>query len=246
MPYTISHMAAILPLRRKSWLRLEIALMGACIPDIGYFISWPSSLSFISHEFTGALMLGIPMTFLLFYILSFFRVELNALFCWGENHFKHPNTLRAFALALLSATIGIWSHVVWDGFTHPNGWAVELFPQLRMYVAPMPLYSWLQYISSFIGMSCVLILLNWSGLKKVRKSWERIFLTTLVLFALEFYLFHKLERELRVLLVDIFITVTRSFFLVVLCWCSIKKRFRASRVSAAEVARIPRPTIDSF
>jgi hypothetical protein len=66
-----------------------------------------------------------------------------------------------------SVVVGIVTHIVWDGFTHNDGWAASLWPQLRHTISvplyhPMKLYTALQLFCSVIGVLLVaLCLVRW-------------------------------------------------------------------------------------
>jgi hypothetical protein len=47
--------------------------------------------------------------------------------------------------------LGSLTHVVWDAFTHVNGWAVERLPVLRADFGPLPVYRWAQYLNGVLG-----------------------------------------------------------------------------------------------
>jgi hypothetical protein len=59
--------------------------------------------------------------------------------------------------APLAVVVGVWSHLLWDSFTHADGWAVRRIPALSDTV----LIGWyrgeifhiLQYLSSLIGLA---------------------------------------------------------------------------------------------
>jgi Domain of unknown function (DUF4184) len=56
-----------------------------------------------------------------------------------------------------SILIGVWSHLIWDSFTHRNRWAVQHSDLLRMtlqlpLLGSMEVFRLLQYLSSIIGL----------------------------------------------------------------------------------------------
>ena len=64
----------------------------------------------------------------------------------------------------LGIIAGIWSHLLWDSFTHPDGWTVRRVAALS---APVtfgsytgPLCHVLQYLSSVVGL-LVLVIWYW-------------------------------------------------------------------------------------
>src|SRR2546423_13502044 len=63
---------------------------------------------------------------------------------------------RHFFLIVLSLIIGGFTHIIWDSFTHPDGWAVLHFPALSFTVWETSLgsvrfYRVLQHFSTLFG-----------------------------------------------------------------------------------------------
>jgi len=58
-----------------------------------------------------------------------------------------------------SVLVGIFTHVIWDAFTHESGLFVTVVPELKLYFGlDMPLYAFLQFASSAVGA----LLLAWA------------------------------------------------------------------------------------
>jgi len=114
MPFPFAHPAAVLPFRRTRWLNFPALVIGSMIPDAGYFIKGVDGLS---HEVLGSLVFGLPVGGLLLFILYSFRSTraLRPILSQSET------SLWALGLSLI---IGIWTHVLWDSFTHIDGWIV--------------------------------------------------------------------------------------------------------------------------
>jgi hypothetical protein len=170
VPFTLAHPAAVLPLRGLRRLRMAPLTVGAVTPDLPYFLPWgiahyvPVTHAFV-HSFTVDLALGYallgslvvlqrPLTALLWARAR--ALCLRALF-----PFRHPIEWAFAAPAIL---IGVWTHLLWDSFTHRDGWMVQRVEALS---APLVLgpyngtvFHALQYVSSVVGL-CVLVL--WYG-----------------------------------------------------------------------------------
>jgi hypothetical protein len=58
---------------------------------------------------------------------------------------------RAWLLAPLAAAVGAGTHVLWDSATHDWGFLVRELAFLREVYGPIPLYRWLQHISTVVG-----------------------------------------------------------------------------------------------
>jgi hypothetical protein len=61
-------------------------------------------------------------------------------------------SVGAIALLVLSLTVGVLSHIVWDLFTHEDRWGSQLVPALAERWGPVPGYTWLQHSSSALGL----------------------------------------------------------------------------------------------
>jgi hypothetical protein len=165
LPITIAHAAAAWPLHRAAKrLPLAALVIGTFAPDLEYVLRLQPVGKF-GHSPVGLVVFCIPATLVVFWGWStLVRPALTPLL---------PAGLRAAAeapppgrrtdvvpLALVAALLGSATHVFWDGFTHPNGWSVLLFPPLAN-ASPffaLPWYYLLQYASSVVG---VLVIALW-------------------------------------------------------------------------------------
>jgi hypothetical protein len=158
MPFTFSHPAAVLPLH-KATQRLSFAalVIGSITPDFEYFIRLKSRYS---HSFAGAFYFDLPMALLIAFLFfniakdplldnlpTFLRSRLGAVraFNWNEHFRAH------WLKVLISLLIGIFSHLLWDSFTHQAGWFVQRFPAMEADLGPLPIYRILQHCSTIVG-----------------------------------------------------------------------------------------------
>ncbi len=58
-------------------------------------------------------------------------------------------------LLVAGLSIGVASHLVWDGLTHGERWGVAVFPVLAEAWGPWPGYRWLQHSSSVVGLAAL-------------------------------------------------------------------------------------------
>lgn len=80
---------------------------------------------------------------------------------------------RRFLLILVSLLIGIFTHVLWDGFTHNHGYFVKHWPLLSTPVLTyrvMPLWRVLQQACSALGVGIVLVVAFWWWYRKPQVS----------------------------------------------------------------------------
>ena len=169
MPWTISHIAAVLPLRRSGAKPLSFAALalGACSPDFAYYIGqfkWAE----LAHTPLGILFLCLPCCLLLLALLQLFQHELASLLptraLRGALHARQAPSLRswrnlaAFSIAIV---LGAATHIVWDAFTHKTAWPVanSALLQTPFVVAgqTVGLYNLLQHASTLIGAVILLL-----------------------------------------------------------------------------------------
>jgi hypothetical protein len=164
MPFTFAHPAAVLPLRRRfKTLQTVPLIVGSVAPDLPYFI--PARLNhwtLETHTFSGSFWVDVPigMVTLLFGFL--FRRQLvalltpraRALCLRSVEHFRDQPL--HWVLAPFALLIGTWTHLLWDSFTHDNGWMVRRVAALS---APITFAGYtgtmchaLQYVSSVAGL----------------------------------------------------------------------------------------------
>jgi hypothetical protein len=170
MPFTVSHVAAILPayrpLRRSQVF--TAAVIGSMVPDFGMLL--PGGLErWQTHSLPALLNFCLPMG-LLIYLLTLALIKPAIVQVLPDGAYARlqrspppPSLarLRTWLSIIAALLFGALTHLVWDGFTHENSRGVQLFPQLSDYGPNMAghalrLYRWLQYGSSVVGLAIVL------------------------------------------------------------------------------------------
>ena len=157
MPFTPSHVAAILPFARTPLPPAGLAI-GAMMPDLFYYVPLDIPRGF-THSWLGVVSVDLAFALVLFFLWEFvFRAPVIDFGpAWVRNRmstrYRMPSTLRAFgtfaALLVGAVLIGLATHVVWDYFTHAGPVADAL--KLDAESGGLPLYSWAQYVSSAVG-----------------------------------------------------------------------------------------------
>lgn len=163
MPFTFSHPIFAAPLKqaRRSSFSLTGLVLGSMAPDFEYFIHLEPYRS-IGHTTAGLFLHAIPLS-LLFALLFHTVMKLPLavhLPSWLDLDLKAAslvkpwrlNRLRAWLVFLSSVTIGFYTHIVIDEFTHQSGYFVLAWPVLQEAVMGMALYKWLQYSFSIFGL----------------------------------------------------------------------------------------------
>ncbi|OOF47287.1 DUF4184 family protein [Rodentibacter trehalosifermentans] len=157
MPFTLAHPAIILPLSGRSfqhYFYFPALILGSMSPDFIYYLSGKPTDG--GHTIFYSEWLNLPLCFIFYYIyLTLLKTPLWAnLPC--SLSYKLPDTAplpywKQLMIFLFSAWFGMVSHIFLDNFTHGTGYFVQTFPFLQKEIY-FPIYKWLQYGSSAIGL----------------------------------------------------------------------------------------------
>lgn len=175
MPWTPSHAAAILPLRRlcPKYLNFPALVAGALAPDLAYYVG-RFDISDFAHTFAGSIVVCIPTGLLS--LLIFFLVRRPLWFLLPQPHRGAVEPLvakrpamdgPAILTASASIVIGAWTHLVWDAFTHSKTWIVDRVDLLRepwLRLGSIEVYGFtvLQDLSTLVGAAVLsLAYLEW-------------------------------------------------------------------------------------
>ena len=173
MPFTLSHIAAVLPGYRPL-TRAHVftaAVIGSMVPDFGWFV--PGAISRLqTHSITALVTFSLPVGLMAYWVtLLLIRPAMLEVVPDGAYvrlraapavpSITRPGSWLYAAAALL---LGAVTHLLWDAFTHENARGVRMFPLLtdfgpEMAGHPLHLYRWLQYGSSIVGLALVAIAL---------------------------------------------------------------------------------------
>ncbi|TDD14016.1 DUF4184 family protein [Kribbella turkmenica] len=172
MPFTLAHPAAVLPLVRRPLIASAL-VAGALAPDLLYVdpvyrfatqqIHGDFTLT-LTHEFSSALWLDPLIAMILLAVFhSVIRRPLTALAPSGlaaRLPVPPPLSVTVLLWAAFSAVLGALTHVLWDSFTHGDGYFVRRFPDLFRagVTATWDVNRVLQYVSTVGG---CLILAAW-------------------------------------------------------------------------------------
>ena len=168
MPWTVSHAAAVLPLRRFSPRPLDFAalVVGSMTPDLGYYIG-AFDLATLDHTLAGSFLVGLPVGALL--LVAFYVFAKPVCYALPQPHRQALLPLcprigglrpTRWPILLLSLLLGIWTHNFWDAFTHEKGWFVERIawlrdPMVHIGSTTFGLPFVLQILSTLIGFAIV-------------------------------------------------------------------------------------------
>jgi hypothetical protein len=168
MPFTVSHAAAVLPLK-NSRLPLAALMVGSMSPDFAYFLPAALSSRTASHSLPGIFLFCLPAGLcvwqLFVRVLERPTIELLPEPWRTRVPRSDPGlSLRALILAVIAVLVGAATHVAWDAFTHANTPITNAFPVFRAEVLEVGdrsirLYFVLQVLSSVAGL---LALASWA------------------------------------------------------------------------------------
>ncbi len=164
MPFTPSHVAAVLPLARAP-LDASALVIGSMAPDVPYYAPGLVGAD-VTHSPLGVVgvdvLLGLAGVVLWHGLLA-----RPALACAppgvrgrvGGGAVAGVRTrlgsLPRAALVVASLVLGSATHVAWDAFTHAGRWGTGVVPWLAQVHGPLPGYVWAQHASTVVGAGVV-------------------------------------------------------------------------------------------
>jgi hypothetical protein len=145
-------------------LSLPALVIGSLVPDTAYALR-NRDLEAFAHQFAGSLGYCLPTGLAAVGLFALVRRWAVQRLAAPYRVALLPSSQRSLGSpwrVLLSLVLGIWTHLLWDSFTHRDGWLVQHWP-----VFEIPLFSLggrtarvchlLSYGSSFIGVAWVLV-----------------------------------------------------------------------------------------
>lgn len=168
MPFTVSHVAAVLPFRKLN-LTWSAFVIGTMAPDFPYVVGTTEYRDF-GHVMPGLLLFTVPASLVALWMfhnvlkrpvigLMPAGIQLRLRDQMAPFPFAGP---RRFFAILGSVLLGVATHVVWDSLTHSYTWAYFHIRWLRGFVhvpfiGIMPIHSVSQYTSSILGLVALAI-----------------------------------------------------------------------------------------
>jgi len=159
MPFPLAHPAAVLPLRRwcPKYLDFPSLIIGSLTPDLAASIDdW----EYFSHTLLGSLVFCLPMGLLTLWIFRKVRTPLVSTLPNPHRNALLPLctvTVSSRVVVVISLLLGTWLHIAWDLFTHDRSWLVQRVPLLSFSLGGVPLNHLFWLLSSFIGMTILLV-----------------------------------------------------------------------------------------
>lgn len=214
MPFTFCHPAIVLPLNRIKSLSITGLIAGSVAPDFEYFIRM-SDKRVYTHNWSSVLWIDTPLALLLtflFHIVVRNHLINNApvLFQRRLKRYTYFNWFSYFkkrwSIILICSIIGVYSHLIWDGFTHEGGYFVQHLPFL---LTSFPVGSFqlevpilLQVLSSLFGALVIFYALwqlpldkNTTVNKHYLPFWKWVSLLTVIIFTVRLFFGVSYEIE---------------------------------------------------
>ena len=215
MPLTFAHPAAVLPFSRNSkYVNFFAMVLGSMSPDFEYFLrGMPSGV--VGHTFIGFITFNLPIVVIVYFIYN--TCIHKTLFSYlpsilqeTNSHKTSSSRLLKIGVFLYSALFGMLTHVVWDSFTHLNGFMVKnlsiLTYSVHIFDFNIPIFKLLQHGSTIVGITVIISYMyiraknnrcNGEGYTKPKQKWmywSLIGLVSTFLFCL-WYLIDKVTIE---------------------------------------------------
>jgi len=149
MPFTLAHPAAIVPifrLSKRNFVLVDLTI-GSIAPDFIYFIPILANRS-QSHSFMSLIWYCLPMGLAAFVVFFLFFAPLIIVIApkrlssrlprdWQFGRVPH---VPVFSLSI-AILVGALTPIIWDYFTHADGWPIALFPMLNQVIVSVGGYQ---------------------------------------------------------------------------------------------------------
>ena len=139
MPFTLSHVAVVLPFSHllARWRLLSAVVIGAMVPDFGLFFPW-HVYRFETHSAVGLLTFCLPVGLASYWVFQgLIKTPVLEVLPDGAYARWHPvsspadlASIRQWILADCGVLAGAVTHLVWDGFTHYGARGARMIPWL--------------------------------------------------------------------------------------------------------------------
>lgn len=215
MPLTFAHPAAVLPFSRNSkYVNFLAMVLGSMSPDFEYFLRG-MPYGEIGHTFIGFVAFNLPIIVIVYFIYQtcIHRTLFSHLpSILQDTYSQKPSSTRVLKVFvfLYSALFGMLTHVVWDSFTHLEGFMVKnlsiLTYTVHIFDSNIPIFKFLQHGSTMFGITAIVSYMYFRTSKNrcdgdgntrtIQKLmyWSQIALLTTLLFCL-WHLMDKVTIE---------------------------------------------------
>jgi hypothetical protein len=164
MPFTVAHVVLARPLWRAVGRQLPLSgiVVGSVAPDLEYLAHLDTERT-IGHLLYGVFLLDLPLALVLLALWhGLIKESLAALV---SPRLRPPVDTSPFAFGpaarfgqvVASILIGVAGHLLWDGFTHRDGFITTRVAFLQEAIGRPHVYDLFNYASTVAGM----VLLGW-------------------------------------------------------------------------------------
>ena len=164
MPFTLAHVVLARPLWRTAGMRLPLSgiVVGSVAPDLEYLAHLNTERT-IGHLLHGVFLLDLPLALVL--LALWHRLIKRPVVALVSPRLRPPIDTSPFALGpaarfglvVVSILTGVAGHLLWDGFTHRDGFITTRVSFLQEAIGRPHVYDLFNYASTFAGM----VLLGW-------------------------------------------------------------------------------------
>lgn len=204
MPFTFAHPAIIIPIKKKwtKWFSGTALILGSMSPDFEYFIRFKAQ-SVVGHTLIGFIIFNLPLVFIAAFLwhhiikkpftLSLPNIIKQKVIFLISNPWE-INSIRSFTIFVVSAFTGMFSHILWDSFTHKDAYFVQKIPFLSQYIimfdTKIAVYKILQHGSTLLGFLIIYLYIKRlktnNIIREVNKSkkliyWSSIFIAAFII-----------------------------------------------------------------
>lgn len=171
MPFTFAHPLAIAPLKKNRYFDFTALIVGSMSPDFEYFIHF-KPYQLYGHTIEGQLYYNLPLVLivsLIWHCILKESIIINlpqpycAYYFYLIKEKWRISSIRSLVVFIYSALIGMLTHLLWDSFTHTEGYFVTkiavLSHSINLLDYEIPIYKILQHGSTVIGLSIMMIYL---------------------------------------------------------------------------------------
>ncbi|AEB76555.1 DUF4184 family protein [Clostridium botulinum] len=171
MPFTFSHPAIVIPLNKQlpKYFNITALILGSMAPDFEYFLRF-KPIGKIGHTLLGVFSFDIPIVFIMAFlwhciIKKTFILSLPDPFDKKLSYFLNKKAdvfnIKYVITFVVSTLVGVYSHILWDAFTHKTGFFVTRIALLSNNIKIMhfniPIYKILQHGSTLIATVYIII-----------------------------------------------------------------------------------------
>lgn len=177
MPFTASHVLAVLPLAKARQLSFVALCIGAMIPDFTLF--FPPHSYQLAHSLIGLFLYCLPVGLIVYFLYIHFGkqfvIDLSPMWIkqrlarYRDRHI--PYNLYNLIMISLCIVLGAVTHIIWDNFSHSYGWGLKVFPVLSQNVEifnfSLPYFKVVQHGSTLVA-APIIMLLSYLVLKRLK------------------------------------------------------------------------------